>query len=248
MHAQCSDVGGLPGSWPAAYAAPVPTEPHILLVEDEPVSAGFMTDALADLARISRADSLRSAIAALRGQRFDLLLIDCQLPDGHGTDVLAAARDPGNRTNSGTPAIALSAELDPPLRQLLWQSGFAQCMSKPVSALDLCAAARSALAARSPPVWDDALAQRALGPQPDTLRALRALLRSDLPQHLQRIDRCVHQGDISTLRAELHTLRAACGFCGAVALMEAIEALRACPDLPNLQRLQAAGEALIGEA
>lgn len=226
----------------------MPSEPHILLVEDEPVSARFIADALADVARTRRADSLQSAMAALREQRFDLLLIDCQLPDGHATDVLAAARDPAASANADTPAIALSAELEACLRQRLQQCGFAQCLSKPVSTLDLCSAVRSALAARYSPVWDDALAERALGPQPDTVRALRGLLRSDLPQQLQRIDSCVQRGDITALRAELHTLRAACGFCGAAALMEAVDALRAGPDITNLRRLQAAGEALIGDA
>lgn len=49
------------------------------------------------------------AQSALTTQRFDLLILDIQLPDGSGLDVLRFARRHRNSRNNDVPAVAVTA-------------------------------------------------------------------------------------------------------------------------------------------
>lgn len=208
----------------------------ILLVEDDPVSAAFIRDALPCPPGVIHAGSLTDAIARVRAQRFGLMLVDCQLPDGQGLDLIAEARSESS-LNRDAPAIALSAELDGALSASLFDGGFSDCLAKPLSAAHLQRVVKLWCEQRDDvrQCWDDASAQRALGAQPDTLRKLRGMLCAELPSQRSRVQAAFAADDISAMNAELHRLRAACGFCGAEALAEASAALRDRPTSDHLR-------------
>ncbi|MGV0909653.1 response regulator [Martelella sp. FOR1707] len=79
---------------------------RILVIEDDPVLAdglavglrlnGYTVDAVATCA---------DALAAIRTGAFDAIILDLMLPDGSGLDLLATARQAGNRT----PVLMLTA-------------------------------------------------------------------------------------------------------------------------------------------
>ncbi len=69
----------------------MPTEPlRVLLVVDQPADARRVSEVLGaapDLAvQLTRAERISSALALLRGQSFDVVLVDLGLPDSHGVD------------------------------------------------------------------------------------------------------------------------------------------------------------------
>ena len=73
-----------------------PRPPCLLLVEDDPVSAAFLRDAAAALpARVVDAGTLAEAMAEAAATRFDLWLVDANLPDGRGESLLQALRARG---------------------------------------------------------------------------------------------------------------------------------------------------------
>lgn len=85
---------------------------HIFLLEDDETLGRGITMALAgpETSVICRA-SLSEARQALAQERFDLLILDVNLPDGSGLDLLRQVRSEGN----ATPVILLTAndlELD----------------------------------------------------------------------------------------------------------------------------------------
>lgn len=214
--------------------------PRLLVVEDDPVSAAFLHEAASALpAMVECAGCLQTAADACKRRPFDLLLVDANLPDGRGDDLLRALRADGIET----PALAHTADSDAHTRSRLLEAGFREVLRKPMSAAELHAALRTQLQ----PCWDDAVALAALGGNPDHVAALRALLRQELPGQRQRIDEAARSRDAAAVSAELHRLAASCGFVGAAQLGEAVRRLRADPLQPaRLQALQDCIDALLG--
>lgn len=85
---------------------------HILLVEDdEALSRGIAMALESPACAVVRAGALSQARSHLRGGRYDLLILDINLPDGSGIDLLRTLR----ANADSTPAILLTAndlELD----------------------------------------------------------------------------------------------------------------------------------------
>ena len=216
--------------------------PRILLLEDDPVSAAFLTEAIAALpARIEHAASLAEARALGGGQA--LWLFDANLPDGPGAALLAEWRAQGLHT----PALAHTAEARREALDALIDAGFAEVLLKPLTIAQLQGTIRRVLSpdpspSPSPdatataiidaprcgksPVWDDAAALRALNGQHAHVEAMRTLFLHELPQTAAQIAAACAGNDADALRAELHRLTAACGFVGAARLREAVDALR----------------------
>lgn len=80
---------------------------RILVVEDEPKIAGFLSRGLTGEGhRVDVVSDLEAARLAVRVEAYDLLLVDRMLPDGDGLAVVRELRRSGART----PAICLTAK------------------------------------------------------------------------------------------------------------------------------------------
>ncbi len=206
--------------------------PRLLLLEDDPVSAAFLRQALALLpAQVEHAGTLAAARRmADAGQA--LWLFDARLPDGSGADLLAELRALG----LAVPALALTAEDQPAALERLHSAGFLRVLAKPVSGEALRAAVRLALPpGKTTPVWDDAMALAALGGELPSVRALRELFLAELPGQASDISNALAQGDLPRAQAQLHRLKASCGLVGAGALLVAVQALSRAPADPVAQ-------------
>lgn len=204
---------------------PVPDDslPHVLLAEDDPVSAAFLQEALAALpARVQLARDVADAKAAAHAAGFDLLLLDANLPGGSGVALLQALRAQG----IATPALAHTADPAPEIHASLRAAGFLAVLHKPIQVAALHAALRQHLPQQPRQRWDDAAALRALGGQQAHVASLRALFLSELPGQRQRIVQAATRAEVQALRDELHRLSASCGFVGASRLGAAVHALQ----------------------
>jgi CheY-like chemotaxis protein len=232
---------------------------EVLLAEDEPVSRRFLVDALGALGFDCTAaiDGSDARVLAFE-HRFDLLLLDVNLPLLDGPALLAQLRGDRRAASHAAPAIALTADPDRVTHRQLQRRGFAAVGRKPIALeqlatlLDL---ARSDDGGERipPPRWDDAAALSATGGQREAVDALRALMLRELPGQRVRIIAALDVGNADAARAELHRLRAACGFCGAAALSAAVDALSARlafgrTDAVGLARFFAAAQELEREA
>jgi len=109
---------------------------HILLIEDD---AGTANEIALELAGHGYAVTHRvlvwEGLAVARGDDVDLLILDRQLPDGEGLDVIERLRAEGRRT----PALVLSAlgSLDDRVRGL--RAGGDDYLSKPFALVELVA-------------------------------------------------------------------------------------------------------------
>jgi len=127
----------------------------------------------------------------------------------------------------------------------LRMAGFAEVLQKPLAIATLRAAVRRVLGMRHPAphggmVWDDARALNALGGNSAAMQAMRGLFVAELPAQCDAILRAIAAGDADAVRAELHRLKASCGFVGSQRLLDAVRALSDAPDDPRrAERFQA---------
>lgn len=233
----------------------------VLLAEDEPVSQRFLCDALQALGyRCEAVGNGRTARERATARRFDLLLLDVNLPELSGPEVVAGLRRTSLAASHRTPAVALTADNEPQVRRRLLDDGFAAVGTKPISVGALGTLLDSVLRGGGPEAaqdqnvvpWDDAAALRATGGNRDIVTALRDLMRKELPGQRAAIVAAVDHGDAAAARNELHRLRAACGFCGAIALSLAVDRLHAAlaagtPDDSTLTPFLVAIENLLSE-
>ncbi|MEO8366016.1 MAG: response regulator [Pseudoxanthomonas sp.] len=210
-------------------------KPYLLLVEDDPVSRSFMVAALEALpAQVDTADSIRAALA-LDGCH-DLWLLDANLPDGHGTDLLAELRI----RHPTPPALAHTADDSPALQAQLLQAGFVEVLVKPLSAAHLQEVVRRWLGmatstslrigeTSSPfmalPLWDEAAALAALNGSQEHVATLRRMFLDELMRQHDAIIEALDKGDSSPAKQILHQLKASSGFVGALRLNAAAKSL-----------------------
>ncbi|WP_448477584.1 response regulator [Pseudoxanthomonas mexicana] len=211
------------------------TMPSILLVEDDRISAAFLSAALATLpARVHVAEDCAQALAA--SGPFDAWLIDANLPDGSGAWLLQHLRE----TDAAASALAHTADATAATRDALLQAGFAEVLIKPLSAQALVDALRAALRGGSDEPhdaadWDDRAALKALAGNAEHVASVRQLFLSELPTTRSACLAAFDRGDPATLRAQLHRLQASCGFTGAAALAAIASRWHAAPADPDLR-------------
>ena len=130
--AEAAEAADAAGAVPAADATPPPAQRRLLYIEDNEVNTLIMAELVArrgDL-QFDSAPDARSGLAQARAHPPDLLLLDMQLPDGHGLEVLDRLRaDPLTRQ---VPCIAVSANALPQDIAQALAHGFADYWTKPL--------------------------------------------------------------------------------------------------------------------
>lgn len=107
----------------------------ILLVEDHPLNRRLVRDLLETAGHtVIEAVGVDDGRARLAETRFDLALVDIQIPGGGGESLLASMRaDPRTRD---IPAVAVTALAMPGDAQRLLAAGFDAYVSKPIDVRD----------------------------------------------------------------------------------------------------------------
>ena len=232
----------------------------LLLLEDDSVSRAFLAEVLvAGGHHVCAVNDGLEALGYARQQRYDLLLLDLNVPGLGGDQLLASLRagstDPSLRAASAdSRAVVLSAEMNQARRASLLAAGFADVAVKPIAADALLALVEAhapgpgsvdvvTLSAQAP-LWDEAAALTMTGGKRATVVALRGLLLAELPSQKQRLAIAFANSDWGSAAAELHRLRAACGFCGAAQLGLAAKQISAGLAADQTPSAEATGEFL----
>jgi CheY-like chemotaxis protein len=104
---------------------------RILLVEDDPVNAIVASRMVERLdARVELAGNGLEAVARAEQQRYDLILLDCEMPEMDGYTAVAEIRRGG--LNRDTPVVALTAHASERDRRRCLEAGMDDYIAKPV--------------------------------------------------------------------------------------------------------------------
>ena len=209
---------------------------RVLVVEDQPLNREVANGMLTSLGlRVETANDGQQALNRLERERFDLVLMDCEMPVMDGLSAATALR---RREGGGvrTPIVALTADATDTGRDACLAVGMDDYLTKPFSREVLHATlakwlVQSAVVTDVPvaeaPAGDERLLDRA------TLDALRALPRSgpkDMLSHIGEIylsdssrlvttiDEALRSGEAASLARAAHAWRSYNGNVGAHAL------------------------------
>ena len=131
----------VPASTGAMDAAPLADPPsvmpaRVLLVEDEPTNQEVVTELLAEAGvQVDLAENRLQALEALGRQRYDLVLMDVQMPVMDGLAATRAIRVMPE--GAGLPIIALTANAFDDDRQRCFDAGVSDYLAKPVPPVTL---------------------------------------------------------------------------------------------------------------
>ncbi len=236
-------------------AASGPTRPSVqlrgsvLLVEDNPVNQLVAYTFLTDFGlRVSTADNGRTAVDRVDAESFDLVLMDCQMPDMDGFEATTRirAREQERKQARRLSIIALTASAIAGDRERCLAAGMDDYLSKPFSREQLASVLRrwlpdgqrdkgaiggtSATALRSDSNPIDAAVLGAFREWsaedgPSLVTQLVEAYLTDTPVRVARLLAGFRSGDVDGMRTVAHSLKSSSAFVGARHLAELFKTL-----------------------
>jgi len=205
----------------------------LLLAEDNPVNQLLVTALLNRMGhRVTCATDGQSAIELSAQRRFDLILMDMQMPRCDGLGATSRIRR-GGGPNAETPVIALTADASAERRAVYTARGIDALLTKPIDCAALAAtlarfAARPELQDDEPPprdateVLDLAILDevRALLGR-ERLADLLGLLATEIEQRPRAIRQALADREFERAAAEAHSLKGAASNLGALQVADA---------------------------
>ena len=191
---------------------------HVLLAEDNAVNQRLAASLLERRGhRVTIAANGREAIDAVRAQRFDVVLMDVQMPEMGGFEATRAIRtlEQGNGS-SRLPIVAMTAHAMKGDRERCLASGMDEYLTKPLDPRQLCALVEEMATGRPPAAYDPASVPTVpvqvlarVGGDRQLLAEISRLFVDDAPRHLERIRHALDTRDGESLRRAAHGLKGA---------------------------------------
>lgn len=118
----------------APSALPQEVHGHVLLVEDNPVNQEVFQIMVANMGcQVSLAENGLEAVEAVRRHTFDLIFMDCYMPEMDGFEATEAIRRVDDPDRASVPVIALTASVFDSTRQRCLDCGMNDVLTKPVT-------------------------------------------------------------------------------------------------------------------
>ncbi|MFW6154874.1 MAG: ATP-binding protein [Planctomycetota bacterium] len=214
---------------------------HVLVAEDNAVNQAVVRGMLRQMGvTVDLAGNGAEAVAALRATRYDLVLMDVQMPEMDGLQATAMVRDPASDVlDRDVPIVALSAHAFDQDRRRCRDAGMNDYLAKPLQREQLVAVlARVGGAEESVPelapdppaaggsdVLDLAGALDRLDRDQALLEEVLAEFAAALPAMVETVQTSVTDGDEDGIARGAHSLKGAARQVGANRLAEAAAAV-----------------------
>ena len=207
---------------------------NMLVVEDNPVNQRVVVGLLTKHGhRVTLANNGRAALAALEKDRFDIVLMDVQMPEMDGLEATALIRERERQTGEHVRIIATTAHAMKGDRERCLESGMDAYLPKPIAqqalldAIEMVrssglAAPKNALTASALDVGE--MRQR-LGDDEELIADIIRLFLADYPLRLEAIESAIEARDPDRIRREAHTLKGGASNLSAFGVVEAARAL-----------------------
>jgi PAS domain S-box-containing protein len=192
---------------------------HVLLVEDHALNQQLALRLIRDFGfTVSLASHGRAAIEILKEEKFDVILMDLQMPEMDGYDTTVYVRQKMHIT---TPIIALTAHSSSGEREKCLALGMTDYMTKPYRSKDLYYKMVRAISASNdvkPPEpetqeYPTPLKALASGDREFEREMLEMMLKS-FPEDFERFEKAAEAGDMSALKTVAHRMKSSAALAG----------------------------------
>jgi two-component system sensor histidine kinase/response regulator len=197
---------------------------HVLVAEDNPTNQKLLLALLNQRGhQVTVVDNGRDAVATSDTRRFDLILMDIQMPHMGGLEATAAIRARERDTGGHVPIIALTAHAMSGDRERCLAAGMDAYVSKPLRPDELFTTIEQFHATNGqrggssvtvpgpPPAVDRAALLAAFGGQATLLAEAAGVFLTDAPLMLERLRAAARAGDRSEIAAAAHAIKGAAG-------------------------------------
>jgi len=214
---------------------------HILVAEDNPVNQKVAVRTLEKLGfRAQVAANGVAALASLESASFDLVLMDCQMPEMDGFEATRRIRARERGTGARIPIIAMTANAMAGDREQCLGAGMDDYIAKPFNPQELVRlierwtahlrAVSAPAATEADRTLDEAtlasLKQRLAGDERDDVLEQLSSWAAATSQLVERIERAARGDDVAELDAAAAELKQCSEFVGALALSACADELR----------------------
>jgi len=197
-------------------------QPLILVVDDSATSRVVIEKQLKKLGcSVATANDGASGLEAISKIEFDLVLLDCQMPDMSGYDVAMQVRKREREEESAhTPIVAISAETDAAHMQMCMDSGMDGVLSKPLPVDEL----KKILS-----LWCDVEVVSAPATTADDAKSvdLQSLFRSTSQEDFNTMQTLLAQADFMGIGRMAHRMKGAALTMGASQIVETLVRIEA---------------------
>ncbi|MEW6732383.1 MAG: PAS domain S-box protein [Acidobacteriota bacterium] len=211
---------------------------HVLVTEDNLVNQKVAMAMLNTMGcQVSLASSGKEAIELLSQNRYDLIFMDCQMPEMDGYEATAAIRAQEAKVGGHIPIIAMTANAMKGDRERCFAAGMDDYISKPISIEDFQKALQNWTAKRLPVIQEINRSQHNEQPSKLDLTRLAKLVAydgadrsfieqicnvyiEDTTAHIANLYEALEIRDTEELRIIAHTLKGASATLGAQSMAE----------------------------
>lgn len=258
------DPGGARTPAPsAAPAAPAPPQTpsqtdglSVLVAEDNPVNQRLAVALLARKGhKVTVAETGFEVLAAMDRSRFDLILMDLQMPGMGGLDATHKIRERERATGTHVRIVAMTAHAMPGDRERCLAAGMDDYLTKPIDSKRLYDAlgrvsdvALAGVPFQSVLSWDRADVLRRLDGDHALLTEIIRLFLDDAPRLVEEIRVAIDSGDARRVQSTAHRLKGAAGNLAASNVAEAARKIEVIGEKGDLATAMAEWELLTREA
>jgi signal transduction histidine kinase/DNA-binding NarL/FixJ family response regulator len=211
---------------PAAAIAPLPSPPdygflRVLVAEDNSVNQKVIQHMLKRLGITPEiAATGREAVEASRRARFDLILMDCQMPEMDGFEATAEIRHNEHTPDARQPIVAMTANAMPGDHERCLAAGMDDYLVKPVKPETLLEMLRrlAPQPPEAPTSIDMARLNRTLGEDADFQREMIGLYLATTRPLLERAASAQSARDAGACRRAAHEIKGASAYIAATAM------------------------------
>ena len=203
----------------------------ILYADDNPINQRVASEMLRKAGhRVDVAGSGALAVSALDNGRYDVVLMDVQMPDIDGCTATAAIRARERETGRPhVPILGLTAYSTAADEARCLEAGMDAYVAKPISEQSLLSALRQISRTEQPPApdeWTDGATDQGVPEEGAILSAdIAALLVTEYTNHLANIRRALGDGDLRHVERLAHRLKGAVGLFHAAHAFDAADQL-----------------------
>jgi CheY-like chemotaxis protein/HPt (histidine-containing phosphotransfer) domain-containing protein len=191
---------------------------HVLLAEDNPVNQRLAASLIQRRGhKVTIVGNGRDAVDAVARQRFDVVLMDVQMPEMGGFEATGIIRARERESGGHMPIIAITAHVMKGDRERCLEAGMDDYITKPFDSRNLCRVLEEAAGnptstdhSSAPADFPDEVLARVGGDRALLAEMIR-LFADDAPHTVSRIRDAIETRDGEALRCAAHALKGAAG-------------------------------------